>query len=350
MARRTWQLGTALGVVLCVAAVELAGAQYPPPPPAPAPWPWPYPPPGWGGGFGPGNVLNGQANVIDAQGNLMISQEQARIDREKANQAKLDTKKQTLDWKNYERANTWTFTDEQNRNQSYLLRRMLTNPVDAEITSGRSLNVIMPYLRQIADHGTQGPPVRLFLGQLRDINVTVGNAPSVGLFRNPGPLPWPLSLRGPAQQKLDAQLTTLASQARQGQVDPELFTQVQKGIEGLRQDLKDKYIKESGVDVGAWVSGNSFLRDLSTSVRALGQPNASTLLTGAGATGNTVDELVMNMTNQGMRFAPASPGREAGYFALQSAFTTFAAGSQNGSGFGLQVAPSKLPTAVRAPK
>jgi hypothetical protein len=338
MSAITRRFGVGLGIVLGLATLTPGRAQWP------APYPYPAP---WSGGFGPGNVLNGQANVIGAQGDLMLQQEQARIDREKANQAKIQTKKQTLDWKNYERANTWTFTDEQDRNKSLLLRRMLSSPSDAEITSGRSLNVIMPYLHQLAAQGVQGPPVPLFPALMKDVNVTVGSAPSVGLLRSPGPLQWPLSLQGPAQEKLDGQVTALVAQGRAGKVDPALFTEVQKGITSLRQDLNNKYVTTSGVDVGAWVSGRNFLDELATSVRAVGRPGASQFLNNnVAAQGRTVDELVMNMTSNGLRFAPATVGREAAYFALQSAFTTFAAGAQNGSGFRMQVPPSQLSKAV----
>ena len=342
MTARTWLAGAALGCFLGLAIVLPGRAQYPYPP-----RPYPY----WGqGGFGPGNVLNGNANVINAQGNLMLQQEQARNDREKANQAKLQTKKATLDWKNYERAHTWTLTDEMERNKSLLLRRMLTTPADAEITSGLAFNTIMPYLQQLAAKGIQGPPVHLNPYQLKGINVTVGNGASVGALKDPGPLRWPLSLRGPAQQKVDGQVTALVAQARKGDVDPALYAQVKSGIEGLKQNLKDKYIKESGVDVGAWVSGKRFLEDLDKNVRALGQPEAARFLNGAyAAKGRTVDELVANMTSNGLRFAPATDGQEQAYYALYSAITTYAAGAQSGSGFRVQVPPSQLPKGIPAP-
>src|SRR6516164_1520848 len=62
-----------------------------------------------GYGFFPyaGGYWNGQAAMLDAYGNLGVSQEQARIMREQANQAKLDTKKKTIDFMGYERANKY---------------------------------------------------------------------------------------------------------------------------------------------------------------------------------------------------------------------------------------------------
>ena len=60
-------------------------------------------------------------------------------------------------------------------------------------------------------------------------------------------------------------------------------------------------------------------------------PGAARLLDGTyAATGGTVAELVLNMTSSGLRFAPATPGNEAPYFALHSALVAFAAGDETG--------------------
>src|SRR5262245_5541852 len=77
---------------------------------ASAQWPYPYPYPYSVGNLGPGYYLQGSASVINSVGNLYTQQEQARILREQANQAKLETKKKNLDLLNYERENTWTYT------------------------------------------------------------------------------------------------------------------------------------------------------------------------------------------------------------------------------------------------
>jgi hypothetical protein len=345
MTTRTWRLGVALGVLLGLAVLVPGQAQYPYPPGPPPPYPY------WGqGGYGPGNVLNGNANVMDASGSLMVQQEQARILREKAQQAKLTTKKATLDWKNYERANTPSLTEEQERSKNLLLRRMLSVPSDAEITTGKAFNVIMPFLQYLSANGIQGPPVFLNPAQLKDINVTVGSASSVGALKDPGPLRWPLSLLGPAQKKLDSQVSTLTAQARKGDVDPALYAKVKAGIEGLHKELNSKYFKGETVDVGAWVSGKRFLESLAKSVGALSRPDASRFLKGDyAAKGRTVDELVANMMSKGLRFAAATPGQEAAYYALYSAFTTYAAAAQNSSGFRVQVPPSRMPASVPGP-
>ena len=62
------------------------------------------------------------------------------------------------------------------------------------------------------------------------------------------------------------------------------------------------------------------------SINALKQPTAGKFLTGQfGAQGESVGELVVNMTSKGLSFAKAQPGQEFAYLALQRAFVNFAA-------------------------
>src|SRR5207244_6096962 len=128
-----------LALALFLAITRPSDAQYPPPPGV---YPGYYPPSGYGG-FGPGNVLNGGANVISASGQLLINQEQARVEREKANQAKVSTKRKTFDEMMYEKANTPTFTEDQEKTEMMIVRRVMNHPLPAEVTSGKSQNILL---------------------------------------------------------------------------------------------------------------------------------------------------------------------------------------------------------------
>ena len=92
----------------------------------------------YGGGY---NYGSGQD--ILAYGQLGLNQEQARILREAATQAKLDTRKKTLDTMTYLRENEYTFTKEQADIAKRLLQRVQKTPTSAEIQTGKSLNVLM---------------------------------------------------------------------------------------------------------------------------------------------------------------------------------------------------------------
>jgi hypothetical protein len=320
-----------LGLIGLFVLVGSLGAQYPPPPN-------PYYPVGYGSGFGPGNTLNGQANVIDATGKLFIDQEQARITREQANQAKIDTKRKTFDEMMYEKANTPTFTEDQEKVDMMIVRRIINKPLEAEVTSGYAQNILLPYLDKLLRVGIQGPTIPLDQAMLSQINVTsgsanAGNIGNIGLLKNGGKLDWPLGLRGPTQKKLDPLFPKLVASAAKGDLDADLYFKVNKGVTALQDELTQKFRKEQ-IDGGLYLEGKRFMESLDSSMKMLRSPTASKFLTGAyRAEGRTVPELVYNMTSKGLRFAPATPGDNAPYFGLQSALVGFAAGAESNHGF-----------------
>ena len=59
----------------------------------------------------------------------------------------------------------------------------------AEITSGRALNLMLPYLNGLAAQGIMGPPVPLNQELVRQINVSGGTGQGVGMLRPGGRLP-----------------------------------------------------------------------------------------------------------------------------------------------------------------
>jgi hypothetical protein len=322
-----------LGAMLLQAwAAPAARAQYAPP--------YPYP-----GGYYPGaagGYLQGSADVINAYGNLMQQQEQARLQREQVNQAKLDTKKKTLDWRNYERANTPTFTQEQLKIQAQQLQRVLNKPLPAEVTSGKAQNIILPYLQSLTNRGIVGPPVSLDQAQVAQFNVTSGAAPgaSLGLLKQGEHMEWPLVLQGPTQEKLAGLLPQATAAAATGKLNFALYKQVSGGVEQLRDELKKKFAAEE-IDGTSYLNGKRFLESLEGAVTQLQKPGAARFLDGTyGARGRTVEELVQNMTKQGLKFAPASPGSEPAYFALHSAMVAYTAGAENAPGFRVQGAPA----------
>jgi hypothetical protein len=324
-------LPTAL--LLLSTAASTARAQYPPPNP------------GYGGygGFYPGRTggaLYGSAAVIDSQSNLMLDQERARVLREQANQAKLDTKRKAFDERAYERANTPSWTEEQAKIQGQILGRILSNATNMEIISGKAQNTILPYLQGLSNRGVMGPPVPLDPGLLLQVNVTAGdNDASVGLLKEVDHLDWPLVLRGPAQEKLGGQLATATDAAAMNKLTFAMFKEVSGGVDQLKAELKKQFYAEE-IDGTAYLTGKRFLEKLEGSVNQLQQPGVSKFLSGSyAARGRTIPELVMNMSNQGLRFAPANPGSEPAYHALYNAMVSYSAGAESASGFRVPSAP-----------
>jgi hypothetical protein len=96
------------------------------------------------------------------------------------------------------------------------------------------------------------------------------------------------------------------------------------------------------IDTGMYLEAKRFLSSLEESLPILRRPDAAKYLGGAvAAKGKTVDELVMNMTSQGLRFAPAQPGGETAYFAMYNSMVAFASGGTNDSGFRVRLNQQK---------
>jgi hypothetical protein len=319
-------------LLLVSAAASTARAQYPPP----------YP--GYGyGGFYPGRAggaLYGSAAVMDSYSNQMLDQERARVLREQANQAKLDTKRKAFDERAYERANTPSWSEEQAKVKAQFLGRILTNATSAEITKGTAQNTILPYLQGLSNRGIMGPPVALDPNLLQQVNVTGGNDDaSVGMLKEVDHLEWPLVLRGPNQEKVAGQLVAATDAAAKNKLTLAQFREVSGGVAQLQGELKKQFYAEE-IDGTMYLTGKRFLEKLEGSVNQLQQPGASKFLSGTfAARGRTVPELVQNMSNQGLRFAPANPGGEPAYFALYNAMVSYSAGAENASGFRVQSAP-----------
>jgi hypothetical protein len=290
--------------------------------------------------LGPGYLLQGTASVIDATGNLYKQQEQARILREQANQAKLDTKRKTLDELNYERENTWTFTQEQERHEAIKLRRLLNKPLETEIVNGSAMNTLLPYLNQIANSGVQGPPVYVDQSQLKLINISgASDGSSLGVLKD-GKVSWPLALRGPTQKKMDVLLPKAMAAARDGTLDLATYRELTTGADQMQKEAMNAWNKEE-IDSGLYLDAKRFLESYRSGLTVLKRPDAAKYLGGGyELRGNTVGEVVQNMSQQGLHFAPATAGTESAYFGLYNGMVAFAAGDTNSSSFRVRLGPA----------
>ncbi len=294
------------------------------------------------GNLGPGYFLQGAANVVGSTGDLYVKQEQARVTREQANQAKIDTKRKTFDEMRYEKANTPYYTETLEQNESFRLRRIMNNATDAEIKSGTAMNTILPYLRDLTNHGVMGPSITLDQDNLRHINVVgAGETGSLGLLANGGKMDWPFVLRGPTQKALAKLLPQVVAATSDGTLDSAMYGAVKKEVAKLEEEQRKKFHREE-IDGGEYLVGKRFTDSLDGAIKLLQQPNAQQLLTGAlKATGRTIPELVQNMSQKGLKFAPAAPGYEAPYYGLFNSMVSYASGAMGTSSFRVAVAPAR---------
>jgi hypothetical protein len=279
------------------------------------------------------------ADVIRATGQLGIQQEQARLAREWANQAGIQTQRMAFDEGMYERANTPSYLDEQDYWTQVRIQRAMNQPSASEIQSGDTLNLLLPYVKALAEDGTPGPALSLDPATLKAINVRVGiNGPAIGMLKDAGHVNWPLFLRGPTQQALDQALPGVLQQAAAGTLAPATYTQVLGMVHTMQDDLLTRFFRDN-IGSDAYLADKSFLDGVESSLSVLERPDAGQILDGSHAAhGNNVQELAASMTGQGLQFAPATPGSESAYFALHNAFVSYARAAES-NGFHAMVAP-----------
>jgi hypothetical protein len=333
-------LGGALLVLLCTATP--ASSQYPYPPGY-------YPPSGpafgpGGRGYGAGQYLQGSAQVMGAYGNLGLQQQQASLMQQQVQQAQLDTKKKTFDLMQYEKANTPPWSEEQEKIKATQLRRIMTQPTNAEITSGRAMNALLPQLRNLANQGIMGPPLMISPELLKDVNVTTTTrGGNFGMLRNGGKLDWPAATLGKTQKELDSLLPLAVSQAATGKVDPKLYVKITSDMDKLKEEMKTQFQKGE-LDGGTYLNGKRFMESLESAVEVFNQPNPQRFLDGTySAQGKNMQELVTNMNNNGLQFAPATPGNESAYFGLFNSMVAYANGAMSHGGFQQRAAAPPQP-------
>jgi len=275
--------------------------------------------------------LSGAADVINSQGQFMTDQQQAFKMREQVRQASIDTRKKNFDEYLYERALAPTPEDERERYRLEQLRRSRNDPPPTEIWSGKALNDLLLAIRQQMAQGVPGPTVPLQPETLEHINVTSGaTSGSVGVLRNGGKLHWPLVLRQSAYaddyKALDRLAGEAFKQAESGAVDADTLQGMTTASSNLQAALKSNVADIAPND---YITAKRFLNEIDATIRVLQDPNIANYVTRKwSAKGDSVAELVTQMTRQGLKFAPAVSGDESAYLALHSAMVTFFAGPE----------------------
>jgi hypothetical protein len=286
---------------------------------------------GYGGGYGgyPPYGYGGYEGAADlmAYAKLGISQEQARILREVANQAKLDTRKKTIDTLAYIRANEYTFTQEQADIAKRLLARVQNTPTAAEIQSGKSLNILLDDLVKFNNLNMRGPTVNLDEDVLKLINIAgAGSNGNIGLLRDNGRFTWPSVfdrkeiVSDKERRDLELEAKQIYDQAANGQPNANVLRNVESSLQTIRKNLTKQGFELTGK---GYVEGTRFLDDFDAAVAAIKKGDVVLNLdfqqkfVKDGK--RSVQELIEYMGGKGLRFAPASSGDDRGYMALQTA-------------------------------
>jgi hypothetical protein len=307
-------------------AVAPPGGGFVPPAAVPPPvYPSPYQPmtPAYG-------YLTGASNVINAQGQFLTSKRQSQVIQQQAEQAKLDTRRKTIEQWQYEQALQPTLAEIQAKAQHEGYEQMRGNPPDARIWSGEALNTLLRNIQQTQSYLSGSPSIPLDPRQVSKLRFTDGtNRGDVTLFSQGPKIDWPFPLRGPEfkqnREKIESLSADVVRQAQGGDVDFGTIKAIQGTTVVMLDDLKDRIEDFTPSD---YMRAKRFLNDLSRGARGLGERNASAALTNKSKPqAYTVDQLVTMMTKQGLRFAPARDGDEAAYTALFHSLRAFDSGA-----------------------
>jgi hypothetical protein len=291
-----------------------------------------YTSPYWGYTYDPyGGYLHGGADVIRSQGQLMVHQQEAFLLREKVRAARLENRHAELKQWLWERETLPTPEDERQRSMEESLRRARNDPPITEIWSAQSLNDLLNSAKKIRSSSAMTGAQPLDPELLAKINVTSGKAGgNIGLIKD-GRIAWPLLLRRKdftkEREQIDQLVVEAVSQAGKGTIDAGTLESVIREVGVLQRSLTGS--AKTASDRASWtftmyMDAKSFLNQFDDAVKVLQQPDAASYLSGKyAAKGRTVAELVQYMADNGLRFAPVSPGGETAYVALQHALAAY---------------------------
>ena len=265
--------------------------------------------------------LSGTSNVIDASGNYLKNQQIARMYQTQSDSARIDYRRRLVDEARYERGLAPTAEELRQQDLRRNLEWSLHEPPIGDITSARALNSILDHLRN-DPAAARGPDVRIPDGVLERINVTSPNrdGASLGLLRDEGKLQWPAALAG---KEFEGPRTDLTQRLQDVVQELKFSNPVPQGkINDLKADW-DKLralVEKSGSSPTMYIEARSYLDQVNAAIQAMQDPNVAALFNHKFAAKN-VAELVDGM--RGLDFAPAAPGDESAYKALQQALAAY---------------------------
>jgi hypothetical protein len=271
--------------------------------------------------------LRGAAHVIDAEGQYLIAVQQARLAREQARQAQIETRRQVLEQWHYEQANRPTAEDIRTRQWQVELERARNNPPAVDIRSARALNTLLRHIQDIHSRYGPGPTILIDPAILSRINVTDGTSFGQGILREGPTLTWPDAIKSnrvfdAGRKRMDGLMSEAIQQSMAGKrVEAKLTNELRSALADMQKTL------EAGVQdltPTHWIQARRYLNILQETIRTLERPTAANYATGKwAARGDTATELVMNLTRDGLTFAPAAPGSESAYNSLFQSLTQY---------------------------
>ncbi len=270
----------------------------------------------WGGAYG---YTSGVAQYYSSAGQYQIDRAQAELINDQVRQSKLDTRRRINDEWRYEQSLIPKNEDLRQRDREYASRRARNDPPQAEIWSGAAMNTLLKdMLKFEGQSGIRGPDIHIDPDVVRRLNVVVAGTTSgsVSLIREGQPLTWPPVLLNDdfnaVRGTIDSQLPLAVEKVKVGSGGKnEPLLKVLADLGKMKKTLDANVDNYSADD---WIAGNRFINQLRESAKMLQKPNASNYFNGKWmATGSTVGDLIYNMGQKGLAFAPCAEGDEDAY-------------------------------------
>jgi hypothetical protein len=270
----------------------------------------------WGGGYG---YASGVAQVYSSVGQYQVDRAQASVINEQARQAAVDTRRKINDEWRYEQSLLPKNEDLRQRDRENASRRARNDPPSAEIWSGAAMNTLLKDILNFeGQSGLRGPDIPIDKDIVRRLNVVVAGTAtgSVSLIREGQALTWPPVLQNDDFDAFRNSINTLLPQAVEvvkqgagGKNEPLLKVLADLGT--MKKTLDANVANYSADD---WIAGNRFINQLRDSAKMMQKPNAANYFNGKWmASGNTVGDLLYNMGQKGLTFAPCAEGDEDAY-------------------------------------
>src|SRR6185437_13774715 len=199
------------------------------------------------------------------------------------------------------------------------LDRARASPPLTEVWSGRSLNSLLRSLIAQQFQGVHSPTVPLNEDTVKSINLTARDGVNLGLLKDNGHLQWPQPLQSEmfkqGREDLNRHIKHAVNQVRLKRgLDAGTLNSLQADLKKLNETLEANV---SDLSPDQYIEAKRYLRLLANTVTALKRRDASNYFNGNWvAKGKNVAELVKFMAENGLWFAPASPGSESAYLEL----------------------------------
>ena len=273
--------------------------------------------------------LNGAANLTMANAQYQQTIQQAKLTRQEATRSAFQTRRAAIEERQYELS---LMPDPEKIRQDQMtrsLQRSRNNPPPTEIWSAIALNDLLRAIKDGQTRGVNGPDVTLSPDVLRHISFTSGTTRGgPGLLKDGGKLTWPYALRksdfDEERKQIDGQMQQAVQQAQMGQVAAETLDGIGGSLKELERSIDSRALQ---LTPDQYIQATRYLRELKDSYRVLQQSDVARYFKPAWTPqGSSVAQLVRQMTQEGLSFAPAVSGDETYYTSLYRSMADYDSG------------------------